>query len=177
MARISYDEVAGLKDAMPNDNYELIFGSLPGVSGDTRILTLRAQQCVIPGMSNEVMPVTLHSFDFIFSGKNTFPKTMTVGFVESAQDMEVMRMIEQWQQQVKGTKSGTSNGYSKDYTRDVRLNVYDGSGKLTRRTTITRCMPQDRPDVNLDSSGGTSPVLQTITFGYWKAISDDITER
>jgi len=176
MTRINYDETAGLKDPMPADNFELVFGNIPNYSGATRNLTIRAQQAVIPGMNNDVMPVTLHGFDFIFSGKNTWPKTLTVAFVESSQDMEVMTAIGLWQQAVRGTKSGTSLGYSSQYSADLRLNVYDSPGNLAKSVLIKRAMPQDRPDIQLDSTS-TQAMLQNITFGYWKAIIDGITER
>ncbi len=175
MTRINYDQVAGLADAMPTDNYEIIFGTIPG-GGDSRELTLRAQQVVIPGMSNEVLAVTLHSFDFVFSGKNTFPKTLTIGFVEGSKNMPVMKAIERWQQMVRGTKSGTSAGYSREYTVDAELNVYDSPGNLVKTCKLIRMMPQDRPDIQLDSTS-TQAMLQTITFGYWKSISSDVAER
>ncbi len=172
---IAYDEVAGLDDAMPAGEFRILFGTIPG-GGDANQLSLRCQQVVIPGMDNEVMPVTLHQFDFIFSGKNTFPKVLVCSFVEGAKNMPAHKALVNWQQAVRGTKSGTAIGYIKDYSITAELHVFDSSGATARKAKIEKLLIQSVPDTQLDSTS-VQPMLINATFGYWKTSFDGIAER
>jgi len=173
--RITFDENAGLADTMPSDGFELLFGSIPGI-GDPNLLRLRMQSCVIPGMQNEPITVTLHSFDYVFSGKNTYPKVLACTFLELSVNMPVIRAIESWQQQVKGSNSGTSNGYINDYGVDAELRVYDNAGVLAKSLIIEKLFPSDLSDTPLDGQGGQGMPI-TTSFSYWRAVPADVELR
>lgn len=173
--RITFDENAGLADTMPSDGFELLFGSIPGV-GDPNLLRLRMQSVAIPGMSNEPITVTLHSFDYVFSGKNNYPKVLAMTFLELSVNMPVIRAIQSWQQQVKGSNSGTSNGYIAQYAVDAELRCYDNAGVLAKSTIIEKLFPSDLSDTPLEGQGGQGMPI-TTSFSYWRARPLDVELR
>lgn len=164
MGAISFKENAGMPDTLSSHRYELLFGNIPG-GGDGAILRLRCQQAIIPGLDNETMMVTLHGFDYNFSGKNTFPKTAAFSFVEMAKTMPVHKALLTWQEFVRGTESGNSGGYKNDYAREVKMNVFDTVGTTVASFIFEKFYPQSVPDISMDGTSVT-PMLVQATFAY-----------
>lgn len=179
MAKATFSQVAGLADAMPADHFEILFGDIPGSNARAgEILSLSCQSAAIPGVDNEPLNITYHGYDFVFSGKNTFAKTLAVTIGERMKGMPVYTALLNWQQIVRGFESGTSAGYIDDYSRTVEMLIYDGTNNNTPAKTIIfeRFFPTSLPDTTVDTTS-TSPMLISPVFSWTRAYPKDLILR
>lgn len=171
--RIQRDEINSLPDALTNDAFTLMFGSIPGES-DTRRLMLQCQSAQEPEETNEAITTMLAGFQKRQSGTNTNQGTFQVTFLETV-DLAVLSRIRTWKQYCRGTATGSSVGYSQDYTRTAELTVFDTTGAEAKKVTIYKCFPSNIDAISYDSSNSAAPVIVTVTFTYDYAIFGEAT--
>ena len=163
MARVAWTEVDSLPDILSGENYMLVFGSVP-IAGSTLDLSLKCQNVIQAGMSNEAFDVPLHGFVKRFRGRKMYPRQFQATFVEVS-DFSTINKLRQWMEYVAGSESGTSGGYLADYSVTAVLYTYDTTGKEVNRTYYDQVFPQDIPDVTMDSTS-SQPVVVSATFSY-----------
>lgn len=171
--RIQRDEINSLPDALTNDAFTVMFGSIPGES-DTRRLTLQSQSVQEPEETNETITTMLAGFQKRQSGTNTNQGTFQVTFLETV-DMAVLSRIRTWKQFCRGTTTGSSVGYSQDYTRTAELTVFDTSGAVSKTVTIYKCFPSNIDSITYDSANSAQAVVVTVTFTYDYAVFGEAT--
>lgn len=162
MPRVDIDRARGLPDILSTDNFEFILGTIPGGSTD-RDMIVKCQQVAYPGMGQEAFEVPLHGHVMYFRGRKTFPRTLSVTYVED-RTMDTTRQIESWLEFIVGTRSGTSAGYKRAYALDgAELITYDNTGTEVKAAKFFGLQPQDKPDVQYD---GSSTQLMAINVNF-----------
>lgn len=168
MARISFQDINVLPDFLDQSEFELVLGVIPG-AGDSRRLTLQCQQVSIPGAGNEAWEVLLHGLTFRQRGRKTFPRQLSVTFIEGA-DMVVYNILKNWDEYIAGSESGTSATYKQGYVITAFLNVYDTTGALAGIIRFDNFFLQEISDIQLDgTSSGQTAV--SVTFSYDRAVN------
>jgi hypothetical protein len=178
MPRVSLNRVEGLPDAMTTDSYEFIIGQLPGTIGTDKQLVVKCQQVMYPGVGQETVEMPLHGYILHFRGRKTFPRTLSVTYVETV-DMGTTNTLESWAEFTVGTQTGTSLAYKNATSiagtggggyavNGAQLITYDVTGALAKTVTFYGLTPQDKPDVQYDSSSSTLYLVQqTYTYDYY----------
>jgi len=155
---------------MTTDSYEFIIGTIPGATDD-RDLVVKCQQCVYPGVGHDNVEMPLHGYVINFRGRKTFPRTMSVTYIET-RNMGTTTDFENWNEYVVGVNSGTSRGYKNGpggYAVDgAQIITYDTMGVPVKYATFYGLKPQDKPDVQYDSSSSQLYLVQqTFTYDYY----------
>lgn len=168
MARISLAQVRSLPDIIASDAFDLLLGSLPG-AGDSGAMTIKCLNANIPGFSNEAFEVALHGHVVKFRGRKTYPRQLSVTFVEDA-TFDTLNKLRNWHETVVGTSSGDSGGDKADYSVTAALIVRNHKGEAINTMVFYSLWPQDVPDIQL--SGESTQLMQvsvTFTYDYFEA--------
>lgn len=173
MARISLDRYRALPDIISTTEFELILGAIPNW-GQDRDLIVKCQQAVYPGTGNEAYEVPLAGFSGYFRGRKTYPRQLSLTFVED-RFLHTTNAFNTWLEFIVGTESGTSAGYKKQYALDdVQLITYDPTGQKIDTVHFYGVFPQDKPDVQYDgSSSQLYSVSVTLVYDYY---TSDLTK-
>ena len=164
MARVSLSRVQSLPDIISNEAYEFILGSVPNSVGNDDRLILKCLNANIPGFSNEVYEVNLHSHVLKYRGRKMYPRTMAVTYVEDSQ-FHTLKALRSWHEFIVGTESSTSASDKAQYSINPVLITYNGKGEEIDRTTFYNLFINDVPDVPV--SGESSTMMQiSVTFSY-----------
>ena len=123
------------------------------------------------------LEVPLHGFTTYFRGRKTYPRQLSITYVEDS-TFDTTNNIEGWLEQIVGTESGTSAGYKRDYALDgPTLITYDTTGLAVKQVTFLGLQPQDKPDVQYDGSSGSQAMIINVNFVYDKVIPSGLTLR
>jgi hypothetical protein len=169
MPRVSIDRARGLPDIMAASDFEFILGTIPGGTSD-RDMVVKCQQVSYPGMGQEAFEVPLHGHVMYFRGRKTFPRNLSVTYLED-RTMDTTNQLESWFEYIVGTNSGTSAGYKRSYALDgPRLITYDTTGRAVKSVVFYGLQPQDKPDVQYDgSSSAVYTISATFVYDFYEA--------
>lgn len=166
MARVTFEDVDTVPDILDQVNFALIFGALPGV-GNSTDLTLKCSQTNEPGVGNDAYEATMHGFTLSYSGRKTWPRTLSVTFYED-QNFSTLTKLRTWMEYGRGSESNNSQGYKADYSVTAKLITYDSTGKAINSTLFINMFPQDLPDTTRDGTSSGAVTVQA-TFKYDRA--------
>lgn len=162
--KIEQSEIQALPDALTNEAYTLVFGSIPG-SSDSRRLTLQCKTFQMPAFTNEKVEVMLAGYQKRQSGTNTNTGSISSTFLET-KDMAVLSLLRTWMQNARGTYTNSSIGYSDTYTRTGELTVFDSTGAVSTTCKIFKMWPSEISEIALDSSNPAQAVEVSVTWSY-----------
>jgi hypothetical protein len=170
MPRINLDQIRGLPDILSTDNFTFNIGTVPSasaISDDTQVF-LKCQQAIYPGTGNEVFDVPLAGFVVKMRGRKTFPRQLTVTYVED-RSMSTSLLFEGWLEYMTGTLTGNSAGYKASYAIDgATLTEYDTVGNSIKTAVFYGLVPSDKPDIQHDGSSSQLMMVQmTFMYDYW----------
>lgn len=166
MARIAYTEVQALPDAADQVPFELLLGTLPGVS-NSRQITVSCLNVQIAGSSSESYAVTLHGHTRNFRGRRMNSGSLAATFVEVS-GHNIRKQLTSWLEFCAGYESGNSQGYIADYSVLATLVSYDTTGAVASRMQYEELFIQDIADLQHD--GATSAALNlSATFKFSRA--------
>lgn len=169
MARISFTQLNSLPDILDASAYELILGSVP-LGGSSADLTLKCQQAMIPGYSNEAFEALLHGHVLKFRGRKMYPRTLSVTYLEDA-TFNTWNTLKRWDEFIVGTDSGNSQAFKPAYSISATLIIYNTVGAVSSTIGFENFFIQEISDVQLD---GTSSQAMTINamFSYDRIITN-----
>lgn len=162
MPKPTLDEVLNISDPMLNDNFDLVFASIPG-GGDKRSLRIHCKSGVKPGMSVQQAEVELFGHKTLYAGRKTFSNSLSISFHESY-DAEMTTALEDWSERCRNTDRQTGS-FKRDYAVTGTLTVYDPTGSRAKQWDIYNCWPTEVPDMQFDGAGGTALTVDA-TFAY-----------
>lgn len=164
MPRISLEDVYSVGDLISTEDFELIFGNIPNISGSTKSLTIKCLNATYPGFSNEIMTANIAGFVRNQRGRKMYPRKLIANFVEDSK-MGTLNVLRNWSEYIVGSNSGVSSGSSNDYSVDAILNVYNQQATLIDTITFHKCFLEDVADVPLSGEGTTLAQVQ-LTCSY-----------
>jgi hypothetical protein len=168
MSRIAFQDINVLPDFLDQVAYEFVLGVIPG-AGDSRRLTLHTQQVSIPGAGNEAWEVLLHGHAFRQRGRKTFPRQLSVTFIEGG-DLAVYNILKAWDEYIAGSESGNSATYKAGYVITAFLNIYDTVGNIAGIIRFDNFFLQEISDIQLDGTS-SGQVAVSVTFSYDRAVN------
>ncbi len=173
MAKPALLDILSIADPMLSDNFELIFGSIPG-SSDTQPFRIQCRTASKPGMTLEQVTYDLFGHTVEFAGRLTYSHTMSVEYVENYQG-SITRALEKWQELIRSHRS-QHGSFKADYTVTADLNIYDQTGELSLNYRVFNMWPTEVPELAFDGSSATAlSVGATFSYDYYEIGSKDIT--
>jgi len=171
MPKITLDDVYALGDLIPSDNYELVFGNIPGVS-NSKGLTIKCLNTSYPGMSIEVMPVNVAAHVVTFTGRKMYPRKLQAQFIEDS-TMATMTQLRTWMEYCTGSDSGAASGTKAQYAVQGILNIYNQQAVLIDTVTFDNLFPEEISDTAI--TGESTTMFQiNVTFSYDRQVSSNV---
>lgn len=174
MARVSFTQLNNLSDTISAEAYELIIPNIP-LGGSTQELTLRCQQAMIPGYSNEAFESLLHGHVLKFRGRKMYPRQLSVTYVEGS-FLEAWTILKAWDEFIVGTDSGNSSAYKNIYSTTASLVIYNTTGAVAGTMRLENFFIQEISDVTLDGTSST-PMSIPAMFSYDRLIPSTVAIR
>lgn len=165
MPKPTLDNILSISDPMLSDNFELIFGNVPSISGtgNTEALRLQCKTASKPGMSMEQVSYDLFGHTVKFAGKLTFSHTMSINYVETWKG-DATRTLENWLEVGRGVQSGHGK-FKAEYASPATLIIYNQMGEISLQYKIVNMWPTEVPEVEFDGSSA-EPVTLAATFSF-----------
>jgi len=173
MAAITLTQQESLPDALGNDRFEFLLGTIPG-AGSNANMTLQVMNSSYPGFGNEVWDNAQNTHVRRFRGRRTYPRTITVVYGETV-DMNATVNLRKWNEFIVGTVSGNSQGYRSQYSINADLIMYDVVGNEADDVTFWYFFVNDIPDIAVSGENGPSIHQITGTFAYDYTTSSLVT--
>lgn len=173
MPAISLSQVQSLPDALTTERFVLNFGNIPGGGNSMFNLTIRCQDCSLPGVRDATFPIMLQGQTRNFRGRREWNHVLQCAFIEGV-DLGCLTTLRNWKENVVGTQSGNSNGYIANYAVPASLQVYDTAGNVSDNMTIFRCYPVNIDDIALTGQG-TQGMMVQATFSYDYVLWNGVT--
>ena len=174
MAKPSLSDVLTIADPMLSDNYMLLFGSIPSISGsgNTEILRLSCKTATKPGMTLEQVTYDLFGHTVEFGGRLTYSHTMTVEFVENWMG-SITRSLENWIEVCR--RHGTQHGsFKSQYAVPGTLSIFNQLGNVSLAYKIYNMFPTEVPELSFDGSAATALSLSaTFSYDYYEILTDN----
>lgn len=166
MPKPTLEEVLDVGDPMLNDNFDLIFTSVPG-GGDGRQLRIQCKSGIKPGMSVQQAEMELFGHKTLHAARKTFSNSMSISFHESY-DGIINTTLEDWSEECRFTDTQSGN-FKRDYTATGTITIYDQTGAEALSYEIFNCWPTEVPDASFDGAGGTAMTVDaTFAYDYYK---------
>lgn len=167
MARSSLSDVEGsIVDPAQTWNFDLFFDKLPtGLSGSTRMLTVRCQATSLPGVSMEAIEVELHGVKLKYRGRRTYGGTFSVTFAENV-DWTTYELFRNWHNLMLSWSKNTGSS-SSVYKVPCTLTMYNDAGEESISYELRGVWPAEIADISLNGaeSGYVQPEI-TFSFDY-----------
>ena len=163
MARTGLKEVLGLVDPAMNYNWDFIVPNIPG-GGDSAGLTIKAAQCNLPGVSLDVVPVTLHGVTVNYAGMERYGHQFQVTYLET-RDMGTRRDIRAWIELARNTRNNSGTEKSV-YATTATLLQYDDLPQVVNTMTAYNVWPHVLNEVQLSDGQQAGAIMVTIGFIY-----------
>jgi hypothetical protein len=163
-----------IADPMLSDNFELIFPTVPSLSGsgNTESLRLQCKTATKPGMTLEQVTYDLFGHTVEFGGRLTYSHTMTVEFVENWQGT-ITRNLENWLEMCR-THQSQHGHFKAQYVSTATLNIYNQVGDISLAYKIFNMFPTEIPELSFDGSAATALSLSaTFSFDYHEVLTDN----
>lgn len=161
--RISFDEAQSVKDILNQDNFRLEFGAIPEVGNDDK-LSIKVNNAVIPGISNETTPANIGGYALKFRGRVLNPGVLPITFFEDS-GSHTIEVLRTWHEFIVQQRENTSKGNKTEYSVTAKLYVFDHKGELTQTWEFKNLFIQDISDTPL-SVDSSAPVMVSATFSY-----------
>ena len=166
MPKPNLDEVLNIGDPMLNDNFDLVFASIPG-GGNNRAMRIHCKSGIKPGMSVQQAEVELFGHKTVHAARKTVSNSMSISFHESY-DAEMNITLENWSEMCRSTDTQSGN-FKRDYAVTATLTIYDQTGAPVVEYEIFNCWPTEVPDAQFDGAGGTAMTVDaTFAYDYYK---------
>lgn len=162
MSKVTLEEVYSLPDPLFNDNFDLVFSTVPG-GGDGRQLRIQCLSAALPGATLETAEVELFGHKLVYGARKTYSHTMSVNLHE-IYDVRTYTTLKNWMAQCRATDTQTGN-FSSVYAQPGVLTIYDPTGDEAASWTIKRMFPTEVSDYEFEGAGGQA-LQQTATFAY-----------
>jgi hypothetical protein len=139
-----------------------LFLNVPS-GGDPRALTLRCQNVVLPGISNDEVQVALHGVEVNYNGRPVYPRTFASTFLET-RDLPVRDAIRGWIEYARNARNNTGT-YKAQYESTGDLVLYDDQNNVIRTIRFYGLFPQMMDEPQMDGSQSTA-IMLTTTWKY-----------
>jgi len=156
-------DMRGLVDPMLNYNWDFVVPNIPG-GGDARSLTIKAASCNLPGVTLDVVPVTLHGVTLNYAGMERYGQGFALNYLET-RDLGTRATLRNWIEYARNTRlnSGTEKSA---YSTSVNLLMYDDVPSIARTLTGYGVWPHTLQEITLDNGGQAQAVMVQVLFAY-----------
>lgn len=162
MPKPTLDNVLAVKDPMLNDNFEIIFPSIPGGSKQ-RELHIQCKSAIKPGTTLAEVEVELFGHKVMHHARRTWSNEITLEFIEDYEGT-ITHDLELWAEELRA-RTSQHGQFKADYAVDAQFNIYDQNGTKAMEYKITNCWPSQVPDLQFDGTGGALQTL-SVTFKF-----------
>lgn len=173
MPKPTLENVLAVKDPMLNDNFELIFPSVPGGSKQ-RELHIQCKSATKPGTTLTEIEVELFGHKVMHGARRTWSNDMTVEFIEDYEGT-ITHELELWAEAIRA-RTSQHGEFKAAYAVNATFNIYDQNGKKAMQYKIVNCWPSQVPDMQFDGSGGATQTL-SVTFKFDNVIREDKVQK
>lgn len=161
MAKPGLSDVRSLPDPLFSYQFAL-FVNTPGGAG-SRALTLRCQNAVLPGISNDEVTVSLHGVDVNYAGRPQYPRTFSTTFLET-RDLVVRNTLRSWIELQRNARNNTGS-YKSEYESTGDLVLYDDHNNVIKTIRLYGLFPQTMDEPQMDGSQ-SSAIMLSVTWKY-----------
>ena len=163
MARTSLQDMSGLPDPFLSHNWDIIIPNIPG-GGNSGVLTIKAANAVIPGITLDVIPVTLHGITLNYAGMERYGQQLPVSYLET-RDLGTRTQMRNWMEFARNTRQ--NSGVEKSaYATTANLVLYDDVPIIVRTVTAYNIWPAAMDEVQLEGTGASQAIFVRIGFVF-----------
>lgn len=162
MPKPSLENVLAIKDPMLNDNFDLVFPSVPG-GGTARSLTIQCKSATKPGTTLTEVEVELFGHKVMHHARRTWSNDLTIEFIEDNEG-SITHALEMWAETLRA-RTSQHGEFKSAYAVNAQFNVYNQKGVKVMEYQIINIWPSSIPDIQFDGSGGAVQTL-SVTFKY-----------
>ena len=163
MAKPSLSDLSSLPDPLMSYQFALFLTLPNGIGAATKQLTLRCKTATIPGIQNEEVTVALYGAQVKFAGRNVYPMTLQVTYLET-RDTPVRTIIRSWIEYARNVRQNTGN-YKVAYAQQADLVLYDDQENVIQTTRVYGIWPTQLSEPNMDG-GQSAETNYDVTFAY-----------
>lgn len=135
---ISFTEVAGAGDVLPNNRHLLSFPTLPGGS-DGRILELRHTEVTLPQFQVGQVQARIFGHPVAFAGLRLLTNTFSAGFVDTTGSPLVKALVK-WQNQCAGMLTHRAK-LKAQYSVNAKCVAHDTTGTKSLHVNLLNVWP------------------------------------